>query len=184
MAALVLGALCQLGDKTPWLAAILADRFRAPGIVLLATTIGLGINYALGTLAGIWLAPLMTPEARHLLLAVALVMAGVSSPFWQKKIDRLENWRLGAFVTSALGLAIMAFGDRMQFVTAALATRSPLPWLSAVGATAGAMAVVTPAILLGETRWAALPLPVVRIATAVVLTIAGAWIGLDALALI
>ena len=41
MAALVLGAICQAGDKTPWLAAILADRFRVPAVVIGATAVAL-----------------------------------------------------------------------------------------------------------------------------------------------
>ncbi|UVO51408.1 TMEM165/GDT1 family protein [Sphingomonas sp. SUN019] len=184
MAALVLGALCQIGDKTPWLAAILADRFRSPALVIAAMTMALAANYALGVVGGILVAPLLTPEAKQLLLALALLFAGLGAPFRNKAPDRLENWRIGAVATSILGLAIMALGDRMQFVTAALAARSPMPWLAAIGATIGALAVATPAILLGEAKWQALPLRPVRIAAAAILTIAGLWIGLTGLRLI
>ena len=34
MAALVAAALAQVGDRPAWLAAILADRYRAPGLVV------------------------------------------------------------------------------------------------------------------------------------------------------
>lgn len=184
MAALVLGALCQIGDKTPWLAAILADRFRAPAVVIAATTLALTGNYALGVVGGILVAPYLTPEAKQLLLALALLFAGLGAPFRNKSPDGLENWRIGAVATSILGLAIMAFGDRMQFIVAALGARSPMPWLAAIGATLGALAVATPAILIGEVKWQALPLRPVRIVAAAILTIAGLWIGLDGLRLI
>lgn len=180
MAALVLGALTQVGDKTPWLAAILSDRFRKPGVLLFAAAAALAINNTIGVIGGVFVASLLTPNAKLLLLALALVLAGVAVTLRSKSPDRLEGWRLGAFGTSILGLAIMAFGDRMQFVTAALAARSPVPWLAAVGATIGAMAVCTPAIILGELRWQALPLKPVRIASGVVLTIAGVVLGLSA----
>ena len=39
MAAIVAGALAQIGDRPAWLAAILADRYRAPGIVILAAAL-------------------------------------------------------------------------------------------------------------------------------------------------
>lgn len=184
MAALVLGALTQLGDRTPWLAAILADRYRSTATLLVAAAIALAVNNGIGTIGGVFVAKLLAPNAKLLLLALALVLAGVSVHIGGKGPDRLTGWKLGAFGTSVLGLAIMAFGDRMQFVTAALAARSPLPWAAPVGATLGALAVCAPAIVLGEARWLALPLRPVRIVSGAVLTIAGLVLGLSALRLI
>jgi len=184
MAALVLGALTQVGDRTPWLAAILSDRYRRPGTLLVAAALALALNNAVGTLGGVLVARLLTPEARLLLLSLALVLAGVTVSFGRKGPERLSGWRLGAFGTGFLGLAILAFGDRMQFVTAALAARSPLPWAAPVGATLGALAVCAPAVLLGEARWLAPPLRPLRIASAAVLTLAGVILGLSALRLI
>ena len=184
MAALVLGALTQLGDKTPWLAAILSDRYKTPGTLLVAAAIALAANNAVGVAGGLLVATLLTPEAKQLLLALALVLAGASVSVRGKAPERLAGWRLGGFLTSLLGLLILAFGDRMQFVTAALAARSVLPWLAAVGATMGAMAVCAPAILLGEARWQALPLAPVRIASGVILAITGVILGLGAVRLI
>lgn len=184
MAALVLGALTQLGDRTPWLAAILADRYRAPGTLFAAAAIALALNNAVGTVGGVLVAHLLTSNAKLLLLALALVLAGVTVQLRDKSPDRLSGWRLGAFGTSALGLAILAFGDRMQFVTAALAARSTLPWAAPVGATLGALAVCAPAIVLGEERWLALPLRPVRIASGAVLALAGVVLGLSALRLL
>jgi putative Ca2+/H+ antiporter (TMEM165/GDT1 family) len=184
MAALVLGAICQAGDKTPWLAAILADRFRAPLVVILATAIGLAANYALGVVGGIILAPLLSTEARQLLFALALVLAALSTTLRSRSPDRLEGWRLGAPATSTLGLAIMIFGDRMQFVVLALAVRSELPWLAAVGGTIGALAVTVPATLMGERQWLALPQRAIRGGSAALLAITGLFIGLSAVRLI
>jgi putative Ca2+/H+ antiporter (TMEM165/GDT1 family) len=169
MAALVLGALTQLGDRTPWLAAILADRFRSPATLIVAAAVALALNNAVGTIGGVLVAKLLTPNAKLLLLALALVLAGLTVQLGRKSPDRLSGWRLGAFGTSVTGLAILAFGDRMQFVTAALAARTTLPWAAPVGATLGALAVCVPAIVLGEERWLALPLKPVKIVSGVVL---------------
>ena len=184
MAALVLGAICQAGDKTPWLAAILADRFRAPGLVIAATALALAGNYALGVVGGMLIAPMVTPEARQLLFALALLLAGVSTTMRGTSPDRLAGWRLGAFGTSALGLAIMIFGDRMQFVVVGIAAGSDLPWLAAIGATLGALAVAVPAALIGERQWLALPQRAIRLATAALLVVAGLLFGLSAMRLI
>jgi len=185
MAGLVLGALCLAGDRTPWLAAILADRYRAThGLVIAAAALAFIGNYALGALGGVIVAPLLSPEARGLLLALSLILAGLGVSWRQKAPDRLAGWQFGAFGTSALGLAIMVFGDRMQLVVVALAARSPLPWLAAVGASLGALAVVVPAILNGEARWVALPRRLLCIASAAILMLSGIVIALRSIALI
>lgn len=184
MAALVLGALTQAGDRTPWLAAMLADRFRAPFLVIAAAALALAINYAVGVVAGLAVGALLTPEARLLLLALALVLAGIGTPLRTRAPDRLAGWRTGPWLTAFAGLLILAFGDRMQFITAALAARSPLPWAAAVGATLGALAVTGAAALLGEQAWAALPLRSVRLVTAGLLVVAGLWCALAALRLV
>ena len=74
---------------------------------------------------------------RIVLVPVFLVIffvAGAQDPWW----------RLGAFGTSVLGLAIMIFGDRMQFVVVALAAGSHLA--------AAAMLAVAPVDLPGFAR--------------------------------
>lgn len=184
MAAIVLGAITQLSEKTPWLAAIFADRFRRPALVVLAAVLALVFNYAIGVAAGLAVAALLTPEARLLLLALALVLAGAGTGFRFKRPDALEGWRTGPAFTSIAGLAIMAFGDRMQFVVAALAARSSLPWAAMVGAVIGAAAVNVVAVALGEAAWLRLPLKGLRIAAAAVLLIAGVVIGVNALRLV
>ena len=183
MAALVLGALTQASDRTPWLAAILADRLgRATATI--ALLLALALNYALGVVGGRLLAPMMTPEAKLLLLALALLLAGLGTGWRVKRPDALEHWRLPAPLTAFAGLFIMAFGDRMQFVVAALAARTPLPWAAAVGATLGAGLIGASAAAVGETGWLRLPLRAVRLAAAAILIVAGAIIGLAALRLI
>ncbi|MEH3035155.1 MAG: TMEM165/GDT1 family protein [Sphingomonas adhaesiva] len=184
MAALLLGAITQAADRTPWLAAMLADRWRSPALVIVAGAVALAANYAIGTIGGIAVAALLTPAARLLLLALALVLAGLGTGWRSTRPEDLAGWRIGRFPTALAGLFIMAFGDRMQFIAAALAARSPLPWAAAVGATMGALAVVAVAVTLGERGWAALPLRAIRVANMVLLTGIGVVLGLRAVALI
>ncbi|MEH3045796.1 TMEM165/GDT1 family protein [Sphingomonas adhaesiva] len=184
MAALLLGALTQAADRTPWLAAILADRWRSPAMVIAAAAVALAANYAIGVAGGLAVAALLTPEARLLLLALALVLAGAGTGWRSTRPEDLAGWRIGRLPTAFAGLFIMAFGDRMQFVAAALAARSPLPWAAAIGATLGAVAVVAVSVTLGERAWLALPLRAVRVANMVLLTVAGVVLALRAVSLI
>lgn len=184
MAALVAAALAQPGDRPAWLAAILSDRYRAPGRVIAAAALALLAAGLLAAFAGSLLAPQLTPEAKQLLLALALLFQGAGALFPVKPPARLAGWRLGALPTSLLGLFILAFGDGVQFVVLALATRTTLPWLAAVGATLGALAVIAPAAVLGEAQWTALPLNTVRRSVGAMFVVAALGLGLSALRLI
>ncbi len=183
MAALVAAALAQVGDRSAWLAAILADRY-GPGRVIAMAALALIAASGIAAVAGAVLAPMLAPNAKQLMLALAILLQGGGALFPAKVPERLERWRIGAFATSALGLFILAFGDGVQFIVVTLAARSPVPALAAVGATIGSLAVIAPAALIGEAAWTRLPLRTVRIGIGVVFLVAGAILGLGAVALI
>ena len=184
MAAFVAAILAQATDRTSWLTAILASRFGRPGAVIAGTAIALAFINALGAVAGALIGPRLTPNAQSLLLAFALLSAGGSALFLIKPPDRLSGWRIGPFLTSLSGVAILGFGDRTQFITAALAARSPAPALAAVGATLGALVVNVPAILAGEEIRRKLPIAALRFSIGPLFLVTGAFFGLSALRLI
>lgn len=184
MAAFVAAALAGVGDAVPRLAAILSDRYRRPLLVVAMAALALLAASGVAAAAGGLLAPRLTPEAKQLFLAMALLLQGGGALFAGKPPDRLEGWRIGAAATSAAGLFILAFGDGVQFIVLALAARSAMPWLAAIGAGAGGLAVVAAAVTLGEADWLRLPLSAMRRGSAILFLLAGAWLALDALALI
>lgn len=184
MAALVAAALAQIGDRPAWLAAVLADRYRAPGIVIVAGALALAGASAMAAVGGALVAPRLTPEARQLLLALALLLQGIDAVVRAKPPERLDGWRLGAFGTALIGLFILFFGDGVQFVVAALAARSPVPALAAIGATLGGIAVLAPAAMLGERAWLRQPLVRARRVIGALFVLAALPIGLGALRLI
>ena len=189
MAAFVAAMLAQASDRTPWLTAILSTRFvqpgsRGAGAVIAGTAISLALINAVGAIGGAIIGPHITPNAQSLLLALALLSAGVSALVPIKPPDRLSGWRIGAFMTSLLGVAILGLGDRTQFITASLGARSPTPALAAVGATLGALVINVPAIIAGEEARRTLPLTAIRIAIGIVFVITSAVIGFSALRLI
>ncbi|MCM8731025.1 TMEM165/GDT1 family protein [Hephaestia sp. GCM10023244] len=184
MAALVAALFAQASDRTPWCAALLGSRFARPVPVVTALVVAIVVINGLGAAAGAVIGPMLTPEASTLLLALALVSAGAAAVFPLKAPDALPDSRFGALLTSLLALLALGIGDRTQFITFALAARTPIPALAFVGATLGALAVMVPAALMGEAAWKALPLRVIRHACCGVLAVAGVLIGLRALGLL
>ena len=183
MAALVAALLTQASDRTPWSAAMLGDRYANRGAVIAATALALALGNAIGAVGGMLIAPMLSPNARDLLLAVALGSGGITA-FWPIKRAKDRDWRGGAFLSSVITVGLFGFDDRMQFITAALATRSETPALAVVGATLGALAVAIPAILLGERGLRKLPTTALRLIAATLMTAFGAVQGLAAMRLI
>ncbi|WP_374146913.1 TMEM165/GDT1 family protein [Sphingomonas sp. 28-63-12] len=184
MAAFVGAILCQASDRTAWLAAVLSDRYQKPGQLIIAAAFAMAISNGLAAAAANLIAPLMSPNARALLLGLALVSAGISALFRLKPPAPLGRGRAGAFVTALLSLLAVTMGDRTQFLTMAVAARTPLAALAAIGATLGSLIVVVPAILAGESSYRSVPHRSVRLAIGLVLIITGLVFGLGAMRLI
>eukprot|EP01035_Chromulina_nebulosa_P030066 gene30066-39927_t len=173
MAALVAALVVEATDRTPWLIAIFADRFARRGVVIFASLCALATGFTIVALGGALIGERLTPEARQLFLAVALLNAGISAFFPIKPPNRLEGWRVGAAATSFFGVFILAFGGRTQFIVMALAERGPLPALAAIGATLGSVAIVVLAALSGEAARRSLPITGLRIVSGIALSTIG-----------
>ncbi|TPG41343.1 hypothetical protein EAH79_09720 [Sphingomonas koreensis] len=183
MAALVAALLTQASDRTAWLAAMLGTRFAKPATTIVAIAIALAVVNAVAAIGAALIAPILTPNAKSLLLAFALLSAGGAALFTIKP-PKVSDARAGAFVASLAGALALGLGDRTQFITFALAARTPIPALAAIGATIGALVIVVPSVLAGEAGRAALPVTAIRIAAAALLLIVGVIAGLSALRLI
>ena len=184
MAAMVAALLAQASDRQPWLAARLAQQFHNNTATILATALALAISNAVGAIAGMLMAPILTPNARALLLCFALVSAGASCFGRAKPLPQPGGATLGAFLTGLITLLAASLGDRTQFLTAAIAARSELPVFAVIGATIGALVIHVAAILSGTQAPRATSMRVIRIVIGLVLVIAGGISGLSALRLI
>src|SRR3546814_10157199 len=91
MAALVAALFAEASDRTPWCAALLGSRFARPVPVIAALVIAIVVINGLGAVAGALIGPMLTPEARALLLALALVSAGGAALFKAKAPDALPD---------------------------------------------------------------------------------------------
>lgn len=182
MAALVAALLTQATDRSAWLCARLGDRFEQRSTAIAGLVLALAIVNAIAAAGALLVAPILTPNASALLLALALVSAGGAALVAPK--SPAERFRGGAFVASLAALLALGIGDRAQFITFALAARTPIPALAAVGATLGGLAVLIPAMLAGERAYTRVPLRAIRLPIAALLLIVGALIGLGALRLL
>lgn len=181
--AFIAALLIQIGDRSALLTAILADRFARPLLVALSVGLAHAATNTLAALAGLWAGPMLQPEGKALLLAFALLYAGVFTLFPAGPVRRLDNWRIGPVLTPLVGALILASGDRMQFLTFALAARSA-PWFAAAGAILGSFAVTFVAAMLGEAAWQRIPLRAWRIGTGALFLLGGAFLALGALRLL
>lgn len=184
MAALVAALLAQASDRAPWVAAGAARQSGRPGAVIAGAVLALVIINALGAAAGALMAPILTPNARSLLLAFALLSAGFSAFFPIKRVKEANPSRLGAGAAAFVVLLAAGMGDRTQFLTAAIAARGDQPVFAAIGAVLGATAVQAAAVLAGDALREGPPARMARIAIGALLAAAGVAALLSAFRLI
>jgi putative Ca2+/H+ antiporter (TMEM165/GDT1 family) len=179
--AFIVAALAELGDRTQLLAILLGTRFRSPAAVIAGIAIAALATMALGAAAGAAAAAAVSHRALQLMTGLALLLAGAGGFFGVKAAPPIDGWRLGALASSAGAFFILEFGDKTQFVTAAIAGGSGRPVLTAIGAAAGVAIGNVPAVVLGE-RWPKLvPLRLIRGIVGAVLVLAGLAMALRAL---
>ncbi len=136
---------------------------------MLAQTLVAAVAAGGGAIVG----PMLTPNARALMLGLALVAAAMSALWRPREPDRVEQWRLGVHSTAFLSTFSLALGDRTAFITFALAARTPTPALAAIGAVAGTLVLAGVAVAVGEDRWRRLPRRAISMAAGAILLLTG-----------
>ena len=177
-------ALAELGDKTQLLVIALAARYRKAGAVLAGVAVAALANNLIAAAGGVVINGMITLRAISLLVALALVFAGVAGIVRQKQPDMGSTWRTGAFLTTAGCFFLLEFGDKTQFLTAALAAQFDALGLAAAGATAGVVAANLPAALLAERTARILPLKAIRVGAAILFLLVGFIVAINALRLV
>jgi putative Ca2+/H+ antiporter (TMEM165/GDT1 family) len=180
--AFVAAALAEWGDKTQLVVAFLAARSGRPVTVLAGLLVAAILSNAIAGFAGGLIAQTITIQAMTLLLALALLFAGIAGLI-RRTPPPLGSTRTPLFLAALILTLAAELGDRTQFLTFALAGRFDLPWLAAAGATAGMLAACVPAAAMGERIQAMVPVRVIRISGAVLFLITGFITAVGALRL-
>ncbi len=165
--------LAETGDRTQILAAALALRFHNDRAVLIGLALATLANCTLSAVGGSVIDGWISEAPLRLFNALAYIFAGVGMLLWRRSVDVLATWRTGAFATSFLGLFILQFGDKSQFIIAANAAYTPMWSLTLVGGWLGVMAACAPAVILREKLATILPIRAIRLVGGVAITLWG-----------
>jgi putative Ca2+/H+ antiporter (TMEM165/GDT1 family) len=181
LTAFVAAALAEWGDRTQLIVALLAARSGRPGLVVIGMFAAAAASNAVAAFAGSLVAGTITIQAITLLVALAMLFAGIAGLI-RRKPPSIGSPAIPVLIGAFLLCLAAELGDRTQFLTFALAARFD-PALAAGGATAGMMAAAIPAALLGARLQSALPVHAIRIGGAALFLIAGFIVGVTALRL-
>lgn len=173
--------LAEMGDKSQLLVRAFAARFDRNGPVVAGIAVAVIANAALAAAGGTLLAPMLGSDGRLLFLALALLFLGIGMIWPVKAPDPLAGWRIGPFLTPALGLFILGFGDGAQFLILGVAARTADPALAAAGGAIGMLAGLVPVVLLRERFFRLVPLRSIRFAGAALMLLAALGAAVSAL---
>jgi putative Ca2+/H+ antiporter (TMEM165/GDT1 family) len=181
---LIVVFLAETGDRTQLLAAALAQRFgneRKIFFGLIAATV---INSLLVAVAGSVIDHWISEDSLRLFTAMAYIFAGIGMLLWRQKIDLLENWKTGPFWTAFLGIGILQFGDKGQFLILVHAANWPMWGMVFAGGVLGMLAACAPAIVWREKLAEILPIQSIRLTAGSFMLLAGLYLALMAFRLI
>jgi Ca2+/H+ antiporter, TMEM165/GDT1 family len=176
--ALVAVLLAEIGGKNQNLAHRAAIAGMGVGRIVAALIVTLAVGLGISAFGGSYIARLLTPDARLLLAALALLFAGVPMLLPMRGKDKpVPRHLVPAFATSQ-------FGDSAQFIVFALAARGDMPVLAATGGIMGGLVAVLPPLLLGRDWPGKVPVSTLRLVAALLLIAAGLWLAVRALRLV
>lgn len=184
LSSLVAALLAEWGDRTQLLVVALAVRYRSVLPILLGVLVGALANSMLAAAGGVLVGDMVTLRAMSLLVALALLFAGVGGLIGRSTPDMGGGWKIGAFLTTAICFFLLEFGDKTQFLTFSLAGRFDSLLLAGFGATAGVVAANVPAILLADRLAELVPLKAVRLTIAGLFIVTGFIVAVNALRLV
>ena len=180
----LLVAWTGMGSRSQLLCAAFSIRFANRIALIVGVALACLANAALSATGGALLAASISRDALLLFQALAILFAGIAMLLPRRPVDTLAGWPIGAFLTATLGLFILQFGDKGQFLLAANVGRTQAPLLVATGGWLGALTALIPAILLGDRIAHRLPLRAIRLAGGAVLTLGGVTLALNAFGLL
>jgi putative Ca2+/H+ antiporter (TMEM165/GDT1 family) len=167
-------ALGELGDKTQFLALILATQLRRPLAVILGILVATLANHLLAAVLGQWLGSLLSPQILRWTLGISFLALAAWALLPEKAEDATRaRSGYGAFVVSASAFFMAEMGDKTQIVALALAAKYHDLIAVVSGTTIGMMLVNVPTVLLAQHVTRIVPLQSIRLVAAVVYALLG-----------
>jgi len=173
-------ALAEFGDRPQILCAALAMRYGRLSPVIWGLGLATLCNCLISATAGSAIHQWISEDALQLFYALSLIFAGLGMVAWRRPVDLLQKWRLGPFWTSFMGLFILQFGDKGQFILMATAARTDMGAFAAAGGWIGVMIACLPAILFHRQLTEHIPMASVRHAGGAAFLLIGSIVALGA----
>jgi hypothetical protein len=176
--ALIAAAAATLGGREAVRVAQLSAALGAGTGLLAACWLGCTVACALSAWLGAGIAAQLGPDAKAMLVAIALLLAGLELAVLRPGPEPAEPTRSFGAILLVLGAAQLTAAA--GFLVFALAGATALPWLAAAGGALGSGSVLTGAWSMGAEWEARLPLRLMRNVVAGMLLVAAVATGLDA----
>jgi putative Ca2+/H+ antiporter (TMEM165/GDT1 family) len=173
-------ALAEFGDRPQILCAALAIRYGRVSPIIWGLGLATLCNCMISAIAGSAVNQWISEDPLQLFYALSLVLAGIGMVAWRRPTELLDDWTLGPFWSSFVGLLILLFGDKGQFILAATAARTDMAILAAAGGWIGVMIACVPAILLRRRLAEVIPIRAVRLVGGAAFLLIGSILALSA----
>jgi Ca2+/H+ antiporter, TMEM165/GDT1 family len=172
--------LAESAARTQFLVAGLTARFGDNRKILLAIILATAANSVIAAFAGSFVALWISEDPVRLFIGMAYIFAAISMLWRRRPVDMLEKWKTGPVLTSFVGLFVLQFGDKGQFIVLAQAAQSHVWGWTALGGFLGTMLGLFPAILFKEKLEETFPLHAIRKVAGVLFLVFGAYLALGA----
>ncbi|MEQ1547330.1 MAG: TMEM165/GDT1 family protein [Chakrabartia sp.] len=180
--ALLAVLLAEMGGRVQQNSEALTRHFTKTAPILSALTLSTLASLIAAGIGGALVAPLITYEARTLLLGLALLITGGSMLFSSTPPAPIKSG--AAFPISLWRFSTAQFGDNSQFLVFAIAARSASPTFAVMGGFAAILIAALPPLLMPDEWRGALPIQRLRKIAIGLFLISGSYTALSALRLI
>lgn len=166
-AALVAVAAAELGDKTQFLALLLAARYaNQRGAVIAGMLLGMILMHGVASVIGYFLGDFLAADWLSYAVGALFIVMGLAVLIPEKDEEVEANskfFKLGAFLAAFLLLSVAEIGDKSQLVTMALAAHYQSIFTVAAGAIMGMCLLLIPVIFFGSWITNRIPMRAIRI---------------------
>ncbi len=170
-------AIAEIGDKTQFLALILAAKYRRPWPICIGILVATLVNHALAGSVGALVAEWLSPQTLRWIVALGFlaVAAWTLLPDGADDEDAARGAGHGVLLATVLAFFLAEMGDKTQVATIVLAAQYHPLWQVVAGTTLGMLLANVPVVWLGARFAAKLPLRAARIGAALLFAALGLW---------
>jgi len=166
-------ALAEMGDRTQFLALILAARFKQPMSIIAGIFCATLANHFLSGLLGFFGGSLMSPDVKRWTVGLLFIGFAVWTIIPDKESPLSRATEFGAFAATLFSFFLVELGDKTQIATVTLAARFHAVVPVVIGTTFGLLAANIPIVFFGHKLTDRLPLRTIRAIAAVFFLVAG-----------